>query len=136
MGRPETRKIGTVTFLVNVPKEDDVSDEALGEIGQIVRREFEERRATRPVLADGLVVQNVSTERGCILVTLSLGVIVGGALSFLKNYKAIREGVILLSQDLEGIFVRSRGWFGSGRVTYYREDLNDEPGDPPEAKAA
>lgn len=131
----EVIDIGTVTFMVNVPKHELLSEEEMSEIGREVEREFiaaSERRE----LDNLITVVSTQVVRGCVTITLTLGgavaavgaaavatAVVKASLSFVKDYKSLREGALLIAKDVGECWIKIKKWTKKLRVWFYREDL-------------
>ena len=95
----ECIELGYITFCTNVPKDYYPSDLEAAAVSLKIREDFEDllREAG---LADEIVVLRVEYELGCILTTISIGIIVGGLYKFVKDYKKIRPNIIQLFNDV------------------------------------
>ena len=96
----ECIELGYITFCTNVPKDYYPSDLEAAAVSLKIREDFEDllREAG---LADEIVVLRVEYELGCILTTISIGIIVGGLYKFVKDYKKIRPNIILISPQVQ-----------------------------------
>lgn len=100
------RQFATISFFINDPKSAPFDDEEC----EILRRAIAEHYAARlrdSALGAHLAVCDSRVRRGCVIVTLSLGALIGYAggafasvTAFLAAYPKIREGAILLGKDL------------------------------------
>ena len=129
MNNSETIEIGTVTFMVNIGKDETISDDEMVELSAAITAEFK-KAAERRKLENEISVLSTTVGRGCVTVALTIGAVVvatGAAakvvLSFLKDYEDIRNGALLLSKDINGIKVKIERWTEKRFAWLFRDDL-------------
>jgi hypothetical protein len=120
---------GTISFFVNDPKDEPVSDEEMAALGRLIAERYTARLNDSP-LRGVIVVQGFEARRGCIIVSLHLAAVVAAASTtvlavkgFLEKYKDIREGAILLAKDLNNLRVKLNSWSKEHAVWFYNDDL-------------
>lgn len=125
-------EIGSVSFLVNEPRDQAFSEAEEQEIAALIAEKFSARlREQFP--SDVIFVSGVETRRGCLIVTLNLsgdlialGASLAAGVKVLTQYKDFRESVILAAGDLNKLCLKLRHRTAELRVWFYRHDLEYE----------
>ncbi len=122
-------EIGTISFCVNEPKDRTLSDEEVNYVGIRVVDQFS-AILKRSYLNETIKVLRFESRRGCIIITIYLGIKIAGSagagitlLKFLKDYEKIRGGAKKLAEDLNGLRVKMEKWSQELQIWYYRNDI-------------
>tara|TARA_R110000824_G_scaffold196865_1_gene380122 strand:+ start:58 stop:474 length:417 start_codon:yes stop_codon:yes gene_type:complete len=113
--------IGSVSFFVNDPKEHRLTDEDIRAIESFVVAAFE-TSIKNARFSNQVTITGVVSQRGCVVVTISLAAVFFGVTTFLKDYEKIRSGTIQLAKDLNGLGVKLANWKKEHKVWFYRSD--------------
>lgn len=115
------QSIGSVSFFVNDPKEHRLTDEDIRAIELFIVSAFETSIKCSS-FGDRITITGVVSQRGCVVVTVSLAAVFLGVTTFLKDYEKIRSGTIQLAKDLNGLGVKLANWKKEHKVWFYRSD--------------
>lgn len=125
----DTLEIGTISFCVNEPKGRALSNEEVNYIGTRVVDQFS-AILQRSNLNETIKVLRFESRRGCIIITISLGIKIAGStgagitlVTLLKDYEKIRRGAKKLAEDLNGLRLELEKWSQELRIWYYRDDI-------------
>jgi len=128
-------EVGSITLFINVPKgyEGSISDETLASVEQQAVSQFIAAAERYGVDIGALRILDVETRLGCITIIISLGVVIKVALTtgaavaalatFLKSYKDIREGLILMAKDVKAVRMFVKGKEYTQTASVYKEAL-------------
>jgi hypothetical protein len=124
-----TLEIGTISFCVNEPKGRALSNEEIYYVGTRVVDQFS-TILQRSNLNETIEVLGFEVHRGCIIITISLGIKIAGSagagitlVTLLKDYKKIRGGAQKLAEDLNGLRTKPEKWWQELQIWYYRNDI-------------
>ncbi len=109
----------SISFVVNDPRDDRLSEEERAEIARQVLARFRQLLESDQRLATLVRIDGVAWYAGCTVVVIGIAVL---AIKTLKEYKALKESVIELAKDVNGLCVRLARWSRPYSAWFYRDD--------------
>lgn len=132
MSTEESTTIGTITFLVNEEAGERLTEAEMEEVGAAVAEAYA-ASIERNGYAGILTIQAVAVARGCITIAITVGAVIAAAattakiaIAFLKDYEDIRNGAVMVAQDINGLAIKLKEWKRGRRIWIFRT-LEDRP---------
>lgn len=117
--------IGTVTFFVNVPKNDVLTFEEQSWLVETTVSTFR-KKLQESEFGNAIVITSVTHRRGCIIISVGLALVVSvasGIATGIIQYPKLRAGVIAIAKDINSLRVRLKRWEAEKPVCLMREDI-------------
>ena len=119
-----TLDVGSITLFLNGPVDQRgwLSKDDAQVLAATLEDEFRSRFA-QSLVNNFFQITSVKWKQGCVLETISFGVIASLAYKGIKDYPKFREGLIALCKDIEYVLLKARDKETRHRVAIYRTDL-------------
>jgi len=120
--------IGTLTFFVNVPRNDVLTSEEQRYLAEATVSAFR-KKLQESEFGNTIVITSVTHRRGCIVISVGLALVipaVSGIAAGIIQYPKLRTGIIAIAKDINSLKVRLKRWKAEKSVCLMREDLELE----------
>lgn len=121
----EVYEFASVTYCTNISAGESPSDDEAEYVASQVAEIFDSK-LRESSFSNDLVVVRTEFGVGCILTTITIGATATALYKFVKDYPKFRPGLLLLFQDINGIYVRLKGSLSKGSTYVMRDDIPEQ----------
>lgn len=118
---------GSITFFVNgiIEEQGWVSREDAKELADALESQFREKFG-KSHISEFYQITSVKWQLGCVLETISFGVIAGLLYKGIKDYPKFRDGLIALAKDFNSVYLYLKRKKSYHKVGIYRLHLSEK----------
>ncbi|KAA1242873.1 hypothetical protein [Aquimarina sp. RZ0] len=101
--------IGSISVFINVANSQNqlINEKLLSDLESAFEADVKNELSKYQLDFDFYI--NAKSKRGCIIETISIGIILGAGYQFIKDYDKIRNNLKLISEDLKNVYIKITG---------------------------
>lgn len=115
--------IGSISIFINVSnnQNDIIDDKLINDIERIFEVDIQNQLSKYKFGFDFYV--KAESKRGCIIETISVGIILTGVYKFIKDYDKVRNNLKLIGDDLKNVYLRIKGKKNAKSSVFKADDI-------------